>query len=130
MVFSVRFQGPIFVSSRWAISDAWGVAYSSFMLARQAGIDIEYQYADQPLRAARAYLKEFGISYFNAPDIGSEVSQRYRIKGVPETYFIGKVLRYFRYIVHRFGMFTNLLKNLLGCAILFLGQDIDLRPSG
>ena len=40
--------------------------------------------------AAKAYLKEFGITYFNGPDIGSEISQRYRIKGVPETYFVGK----------------------------------------
>jgi cytochrome c biogenesis protein CcmG/thiol:disulfide interchange protein DsbE len=40
--------------------------------------------------AAKAYLKEFGITYFSGPDIGSEISQRYRIKGVPETYFIGK----------------------------------------
>jgi cytochrome c biogenesis protein CcmG/thiol:disulfide interchange protein DsbE len=39
---------------------------------------------------AKAYLKEFGITYFNGPDIGSEISQRYRIKGVPETYFVGK----------------------------------------
>lgn len=39
---------------------------------------------------AKAYLKEFGITYFNGPDIGSAISQRYRIKGVPETYFVGK----------------------------------------
>lgn len=40
--------------------------------------------------AARAYIKEFNITYFNGPDIGSEISQRYRIRGVPETYFVGK----------------------------------------
>jgi cytochrome c biogenesis protein CcmG/thiol:disulfide interchange protein DsbE len=40
--------------------------------------------------SARAYLKEFGITYFNGPDIGSEIYQRFRAKGVPETYFIGK----------------------------------------
>ncbi|MCI0478839.1 MAG: TlpA family protein disulfide reductase [Anaerolineales bacterium] len=40
--------------------------------------------------AAKAYLKEFGITYFNGPDIGSEIYQRYRAKGVPETYFVGK----------------------------------------
>ncbi len=39
---------------------------------------------------ARAYLKAFNNTYFNGPDIGSEISQHYRIKGVPETYFIGK----------------------------------------
>jgi cytochrome c biogenesis protein CcmG, thiol:disulfide interchange protein DsbE len=40
--------------------------------------------------AAKAYLREFGITYFNGPDIGSEIYQRYRAKGVPETYFVGK----------------------------------------
>lgn len=40
--------------------------------------------------AAKAYLKEFGVTYFNEPDIGSEIYQRYRAKGVPETYFVGK----------------------------------------
>jgi len=40
--------------------------------------------------AAKAYLKEFNVTYFNGPDIGSEISRKYRIKGVPETYFVGK----------------------------------------
>ena len=37
---------------------------------------------------ARAYLKKFGITYPNGPDLGTRVSQMFRIKGVPETYFI------------------------------------------
>lgn len=36
--------------------DHWGVAYSSFILAKQAGFDIEFQGADQPLREAMLYL--------------------------------------------------------------------------
>lgn len=40
--------------------------------------------------AALAYIKQFNITYPNGPDIGSDASQKYRIKGVPETYFIGK----------------------------------------
>jgi cytochrome c biogenesis protein CcmG/thiol:disulfide interchange protein DsbE len=40
--------------------------------------------------AAKAYIKEFNITYLNGTDIGSEISQKYRIKGVPETYFVGK----------------------------------------
>ena len=40
--------------------------------------------------AAKAFLKEFGVTYFNGPDIGSEIYQRFRAKGVPETYFVGK----------------------------------------
>jgi cytochrome c biogenesis protein CcmG/thiol:disulfide interchange protein DsbE len=45
---------------------------------------------------ARAYLRKFDITYPNGPDIGTKVSQLFRIRGVPETYFIdrGGVLRY------------------------------------
>ena len=39
---------------------------------------------------ALAYLKEFDITYFNAPDLGTRVSQAFNIKGVPETYYVNK----------------------------------------
>lgn len=39
---------------------------------------------------ARAYLAKFGITYPNGPDLGTRISQAFRIKGVPETYFIDK----------------------------------------
>lgn len=37
-----------------------------------------------------AYLEEFGITYPNAPDLGSSISEKYEITGVPETFFIDK----------------------------------------
>ncbi len=45
---------------------------------------------------ARAYLQKFGITYPNGPDLGTKISQQFRIKGVPETYFVDQagVLRY------------------------------------
>ena len=45
---------------------------------------------------ARAYLEKFGITYPNGPDLGTKVSQLFRIKGVPETYFLDQdgVLRH------------------------------------
>ena len=36
--------------------DQWAVAYSSFILAKQAGFDLTFQYADQPLKDAPLYL--------------------------------------------------------------------------
>ena len=36
--------------------DHWGVAYSTFVLAKQAGFDLEFQYATQPIREADLYL--------------------------------------------------------------------------
>jgi len=37
---------------------------------------------------ARVYLKKFGITYPNGPDLATSISQYFRIKGVPETYFV------------------------------------------
>lgn len=37
---------------------------------------------------ARGYLTKFDITYPNGPDLATHISQLFRIKGVPETYFI------------------------------------------
>jgi cytochrome c biogenesis protein CcmG/thiol:disulfide interchange protein DsbE len=37
-----------------------------------------------------AYLDRYGITYPNAPDIGSRAYQDYRCTGVPETFFIDR----------------------------------------
>lgn len=37
---------------------------------------------------ARAYLRKFDITFYNGPDMGTRISQLFRIRGVPETYFI------------------------------------------
>ncbi len=39
-----------------ADQDQWGVAYSTFVLASQAGFNLEFQYGEQPLKPARLYL--------------------------------------------------------------------------
>ena len=45
---------------------------------------------------ALVYLQKYGITFPNGPDMGTRISQLFRIQGVPETYFIDKagVLRY------------------------------------
>ena len=45
---------------------------------------------NDPEPDARAYLKEFDLTYLNGPDIGNRIGYHYRIKGIPETFFIGK----------------------------------------
>jgi cytochrome c biogenesis protein CcmG/thiol:disulfide interchange protein DsbE len=42
---------------------------------------------------ARAYLTNFGVTYPNGPDLGTKISQAYRIQGVPETYIVDKTGR-------------------------------------
>ena len=37
---------------------------------------------------AKQYLEEFGITYPNALDPGNKVARAYRVRGVPETFFI------------------------------------------
>jgi cytochrome c biogenesis protein CcmG, thiol:disulfide interchange protein DsbE len=39
---------------------------------------------------AKEYLTEFAITYPNGPDLGTRISQAFRLRGVPETYVIGK----------------------------------------
>jgi cytochrome c biogenesis protein CcmG/thiol:disulfide interchange protein DsbE len=37
-----------------------------------------------------SYMKEFGITFPNAPDLGLTIGRDYEITGVPETFFIDK----------------------------------------
>jgi cytochrome c biogenesis protein CcmG, thiol:disulfide interchange protein DsbE len=37
---------------------------------------------------ALGYIKQFDVTFPNGPDLGTRISQAYRIRGVPETYFI------------------------------------------
>lgn len=39
---------------------------------------------------AMVYLEKFDVTYPNGPDLGTKISQAFRIRGVPETYIIGK----------------------------------------
>ena len=50
---------------------------------------IGVDYADTESKAL-AYLQEFDITYFNGPDLGTRISQAYRMDGVPETYYVAK----------------------------------------
>jgi cytochrome c biogenesis protein CcmG/thiol:disulfide interchange protein DsbE len=50
---------------------------------------IGVDYADTE-KEASAYLKEYDITYFNGPDLGTRISQSYNMKGVPETYYVDK----------------------------------------
>ncbi|MCL4394265.1 MAG: TlpA family protein disulfide reductase [Chloroflexi bacterium] len=50
-------------------------------------IGVDYVDTD---KEALAFIKEFGVTYPNGPDIGTQASQAYHIQGVPETYFVGR----------------------------------------
>lgn len=44
-------------------------------------------YADTE-RDALEFIDEFGITYLNGPDLGTRISEKYRITGVPETFVV------------------------------------------
>ncbi len=44
-------------------------------------------YADNGPKSIE-YMEEFGITFLNAPDLGTRISDQYNIQGVPETFII------------------------------------------
>ncbi len=66
--------------------------------------------------AARAFLNEFGITYPNGPDMGSNIYRLYRARGVPETYFIDRRGNIARTIIGPMGevQLRSALDELLG----------------
>ncbi|MBI5030339.1 MAG: TlpA family protein disulfide reductase [Chloroflexi bacterium] len=50
---------------------------------------IGVDYVDTDTKALE-FIDEFKITYPNGPDIGTEAAQKFHIKGIPETYFVGK----------------------------------------
>ncbi|MBI2854767.1 MAG: TlpA family protein disulfide reductase [Chloroflexi bacterium] len=65
------------LESTWRAYRDRGVAF--------VGVDIQDREAD-----ARAYIKEFGITYPNGPDPGSEIAIDYGVSGIPVTFFISR----------------------------------------
>ncbi len=88
------FQGKVVVLNFWAswckpceqeaaeLEEAW-----QFYKPGGQVIFLGADYVDTEPEA-RAYLKKFGITFANGPDMGTKISQMFRIRGVPETYFI------------------------------------------
>lgn len=48
---------------------------------------IGVDYLDTEIEA-RKYMAEFDLTYPNGPDVGTRIATAYRIKGVPETFFV------------------------------------------
>lgn len=94
-IFSSDLQGKVIVLNFWAswckpceneaadLETAWRI-YKDRGDVVFLGVD----YVDTEPEAM-AYLQKFKITYPNGPDLRTEISQAFRITGVPETYIIG-----------------------------------------
>jgi cytochrome c biogenesis protein CcmG/thiol:disulfide interchange protein DsbE len=87
-----RLRGQVVVINFWASCCREEAAYleSTWRAYRDRGVVfIGVDYADTE-REALAYMEEFDLTYPNGPDIGTRISQAYRIQGVPETFFVAR----------------------------------------
>lgn len=90
-----EFEGKVVVLNFWAswcveclleadlLENTWQeYADKDVVFLGVAYIDVEPK--------SKAYLEQFNITYPNAPDLRSSISDKYEITGVPETFFIDK----------------------------------------
>lgn len=89
--FWASWCGPCRVEAP-ALQQVWE-AYESRGDVLIVGVD----YVDNT-NDALGYINEFGITYPNGPDLGTRISDAYRIQGVPETFVVGKDGNIFQFI--------------------------------
>jgi cytochrome c biogenesis protein CcmG, thiol:disulfide interchange protein DsbE len=95
-VNTTQLQGKVVVLNFWASwckpCESEAAALESAWTSYKPGGQVVFlgvDYVDTEPEA-RAYLQKFGITYTNGPDLGTKISQMFRITGVPETYIIDR----------------------------------------
>ena len=83
----------------------------------QAGGEVVFlgiAYADNGVRSLE-FLDQYGITYLNAPDLGTRISAEYAIRGVPETFIIASdgTIAHFIYAGVTQAQLTPLIDTLL-----------------
>jgi cytochrome c biogenesis protein CcmG, thiol:disulfide interchange protein DsbE len=87
------FRGQVVVLNFWAswcppcVDEAPELQYVYEEYQDEGVVFLGIAYADNGPNSLR-FINEFGLSYLNAPDVGTVISEMYRIQGVPETFVI------------------------------------------
>jgi len=90
-----QFRGNVVVINFWAswcppCRDEAAYLERTWRRYKDRGVVfIGVDYLDTEKKALE-YIAEFDITYPNGPDIGTRIADAYRIKGVPETFFVDK----------------------------------------
>ena len=90
---SLEQRGRIMVINFWASwckpceQEAAELEEAHRLLREEGILFLGVNYVDTE-REALAYLERFDITYPNGPDLGTRISQAFRIRGVPETYVV------------------------------------------
>lgn len=88
-------EGQVLVINFWASwckpceQEAVELEQAYQMYKDQGVVFMGVDYVDTEPEAL-AYLEKFKISYPNGPDLGTRISQAFRIRGVPETYIAAR----------------------------------------
>lgn len=98
------FRGQVVVLNFWAswcvpCADEAPELQATFETYRERGVSfLGIAYADNGPKSLQ-FLDTYGITYLNAPDLGTVVSDFYEIEGVPETFVIDQegIVREFIY---------------------------------
>jgi len=92
-IASTDLQGKVLLVNFWASwcipceQEAAALEQASQLYSDDEAVFLGVDYVDTETEA-RAYLARFGITYPNGPDLGTRISQAFRIRGVPESYIV------------------------------------------
>jgi cytochrome c biogenesis protein CcmG, thiol:disulfide interchange protein DsbE len=97
------FRGQVVVLNFWAswcppcVDEAPELQYAYEEYQDKGVVFLGIAYADNGPNSLR-FIERFGLTYLNAPDVGTYISEQYHIAGVPETFVIdqnGDVAEFF-----------------------------------